>query len=391
MKPGVSKLLDEASYRLIMSLFEIDPHNEKILVRKTGLAVNELRRKFRELKRRGYLRVYAVVSHRRLGLRRFHVFLEASYVRFDLMSKILTKPIYWRTMARCYGDFNGYYCLYLCPNDQVSLLESLLKKLVEYGIIRRYKLIEMLDSWFCKPSLEYYDFSRGKWKLSLRDWIAAIDAEESQMPFMLRETPPREEFDIVDLYMLEELEADGAKPIFELARSMGISASKAYYHYSNHLIGRKLILQYKPIVYTFNVNVSYYIIVFMKAKSRAILAKILNSLRGRPFVKALSRSPSGNWCAVLMYIPRHALISLYRVLSKLVYEGYVSEYAMGILDNRARLTQSLEYPKLYLEDIGAWKPVVWYDEELMEKVAEQVSRVRSLEQSFSSASIYYQP
>jgi hypothetical protein len=84
---------------------------------------------------------------------------------------------------------------------------------------------------------EMYDFHEGRWDF---DWSKRI-TDPAPKDFV---TADREEFDLTDLAIIEQLQIDGNTQLSDMAKSLKINPKTLGWHYRAHVLGRSLLKGY---------------------------------------------------------------------------------------------------------------------------------------------------
>ncbi len=375
---GRSSLLDSLSFEIIMSIYDFDPHNERQIAEHLGVDPYFLRRRINALKARGYLRVTAIPNLHRLGLIPHLLLIKAPALTLASLASLFMSSPYWRYITRSYSGSLIYLVKMGIPKDKVHAFEEFLGRLVSEGVFERVAVIRTSNPFYVKPSLVYYDSIRGMWRLDFDAWIADIlEAEGNSLDTdIIWASSPTADFDMLDLELLERLEADGLRPLYRIAQQIGCSASMVYYHYLKHVVGRGLLLKYVPLVYPFRFNLSYTLLSLLKVKSLRSLKMIFEGSLGKPFIVNMLTSLNRRILILVCYLPRSMLLHFYNAVERLRDSGIVSSYKILLIDTiQGTYRQSIPYAKIYDEKDRKWAELNWWNE-TVERLVKAVKRKR---------------
>ena len=225
--------------QLVKLLSEVGPNVPEIS-RRLEQFKESVRYRYKEkIVKRG-IAIQAAVDHERLGLRRMMAVADMSepyrgYAQavFAAMHELCYVVGFAKTLVS--GEHVVNFSI---PAEHVSAVRGLLRGLEEMGMFSRLEVFEF--DWFrtapMKP--EHYDFDTGRWDF---DWQGT-----SSDDFQAAAAVPSEKcrFDYVDLLIVKELQMDANKSLKEMADKLKVNYKKLAWHYSSHVIARRLISGY---------------------------------------------------------------------------------------------------------------------------------------------------
>ena len=231
--------VNEKTAQIVKMVCELGPDIPEIS-RRLGQFKESVRYRYKEkILNRGFA-VQASADHEKVGLRRMIVLLDFAPDYAQFAESILTSMHelcflvgFVRTLPK--GFFIANFSV---PRDSVNDLTLFLKSMQERGMFSK---LEVLDfEWFRNAPMkaEYYDFDTGRWDF---DWSAGSGRDYEAAKY----APATEgKFDQVDLLLIKELQIDANKSLKEIADSLKINYKKLAWHYSAHVLERKLISGY---------------------------------------------------------------------------------------------------------------------------------------------------
>ncbi len=227
-------------------VIELGPRDLKRVAQLKGLDYATAVRTFHRALKEFGLKVWAGANNEMLGLVMafFVCSPEVDYrdVAFDAFSALPNLACLGVDMT----DLTTIYGLMYVPADSaghtyMTLFEELKKRrvLAEYWT---YTVSKQLR-YSLRP--ECVDWTTGKPSF---DWDALRDREPEDTVFGLSETP---QADYIDLLIIKELESDATLTFAQISERLslknGVSISDrlVLYHFTNHLMGRRLLSRYK--------------------------------------------------------------------------------------------------------------------------------------------------
>ncbi|MDG6948112.1 MAG: hypothetical protein JRN40_02215 [Nitrososphaerota archaeon] len=208
--------------------------------RKLGQFKESVRYRYKEkIVNRG-IAVQAAVDHERLGLRRMMVIADVSepyrgyaHAIFTAMHELCYVVGFAKTLV------GGEYVInFSVPEEYVREVRDLFRGLEQKGMFTLLEIYEF--DWFriVPMKAEHYDFDTGRWDF---DWQG-----KGPEDFQAAAGVPSERcrFDGVDLLMVKELQMDANKSLKEISDKLNVNYKKLAWHYSSHVIARKLISGY---------------------------------------------------------------------------------------------------------------------------------------------------
>jgi len=232
---------DSRIVEIVEAIKSVGPRNCSLISRMTGIPIETVRYKIKKQLLRKGIAFHAVVDYERLGLQRHWVTMDFTE-RFravapqvlDALSKFgLT--FYIRALPH-----SSYEAMVATPPNGFSKYKEILDYMASTGILSLYRA-EPLD-WVHNVSLrpEYYDFDRGRWSF---DWSSLVPLTIRPNPLQ-RASDSRTRVDMLDLFILKELQVSSLTHLTTIARKLGVGPKTLRYHFVRHVKKYNLLAGY---------------------------------------------------------------------------------------------------------------------------------------------------
>ena len=185
--------------------------------------------------------VQANVDHEKLGLRRVVVVLDFAdeYKKFSQsillsMNELCFLVSFARTMPG-----GCYITNFSVPREFLGQFKIFLQTLKEKGILSRLEAADFEWFRFAPMKSEFYDFDTGRWDF---DWSARSKSDFGSAQYA---PSTQTRFDYTDLVIIKELQLDANKSLKEISDKLNVNYKKLAWHYTTHVMGRRLISGYR--------------------------------------------------------------------------------------------------------------------------------------------------
>ncbi len=231
--------VNSRTVQLVKLLSDVGPDSPEIS-RRLGQFKESVRYRYKEkILNRGFA-VQAAVDHEKLGLKRLMIVAEASdsyrnYAQaiFTAMHELCYVVGFAKTLV------GGEHVVNLsAPAEQIRDLRGFFDTLKENGMFSNLEILEFDWSRTVPMKAEFYDFDTGRWDF---DWQKAGSDDYKAAEYA---PSSRTNFDYVDLLLVKELQMDANKSLKEIADKLDINYKKLAWHYTTHVLARKLIHGY---------------------------------------------------------------------------------------------------------------------------------------------------
>jgi DNA-binding Lrp family transcriptional regulator len=202
------------------------------------------------------------------------------------------------------------------------------------------------------PDFSWYDFKEKKWIFNWQQWTSDVLAADDDLPKPIREPSDYAiTVDKNDLLIIKELQKDETIEFNKLAEIVGISPQSVGSRYHNHILKRRLIVDYAVDVYPYPLEISDLYLFEIDFADECCLGKFANACEGKPFVVSYSKIIGKNAILVNIYIVKTEFPNFIKVLNRLFVEGLITDFFYVTLDQSAYRRQTISYE--YFEN-GRW-------------------------------------
>lgn len=346
------KTIDRINTKILETLQLYGPRNIKTIAESIGMPDTTVRFRIKKLMKQGLLLVTANLNFAKLGLARGFLITDSLLGRQYPLHKVIHGTDYWNYIARCYGKFDGFIAYFAFPAKYKKELQEYLKEAAKLKAFSNYSFFWITNTYFPYVSFEWYDFEEKRWKFRWDKWVDEILSSSEEMPEILREPDDYTALvDEPDLLILKELEKDAMQDFRKLAKVVGITPPSLHFRWHNHIVKRKLILQYttnfKP--YPFQTSDFYsFIIEFNDEKS---LARFCNASNRKPFVVSYGKVIGKDSLVLGVHIPKREFPNLVKSLNFLHTKGIIENFLYAMVDIMSHERQTVSYE--FFKD-GEW-------------------------------------
>ncbi len=372
LEPAAPK---NAEYLLVETIRQVGVSNYSLLSRLTGLNPETVRYKVnRQLSKLG-LSIQVNVDYVQLGFSMFVLLIKARSIEGKSW---LDHSSYLKFVGKLMGS-DRYLCICTLPNRFKKKYTDSLEELRKMGLIDTFEMSEV--SWVRYPPLrsEFFDFDEGKW---LIDWSRLGNTQKELGATSVFSSAVDSKVDYLDVKILKFLQEDPTINPAKIAKTLGANPRTIRYHYLEHIIKGKLILDNnvrwtKPKLEAQGEGESMQVVFAfrgMEKEETALARKICNSI---PFTwleaGTLERSyfsfldiPSKNFHEAVRYVETHI-------------DTFRSKFELMMLDPAK--TQSFNIPDEMFDEERGWRLFTYQESPRFAR--QETPRVNSL---FSSTS-----
>ncbi|MEM1558571.1 MAG: hypothetical protein QXK24_09040 [Ignisphaera sp.] len=221
----------------------LGPKNYAALSKFTGLPVETVRHRVKNLFVRRSVSIRIHVDRGKLGLARYWLMLkfaddfnEDSSVSFlEHLAKYGYLEYYGRLIPR-----GGYaICLSLPARFEFNY-RAMLDKLVDMNFIENYSMYRVNWIRYLSMREDCYDFKRGVWSFNWNE-LPNVKSEDISIE---EDTFLKPRIDEVDLWIVASLQANALASIQDIAETLKINYKKILYHFKEHVIKNGIIKKY---------------------------------------------------------------------------------------------------------------------------------------------------
>ena len=129
----------------------------------------------------------------------------------------------------------NYVIILAVPTSVRAEYSSFISYMIDADILKSFQMHELLRIRYPPMRTEYYDFKAKRWNI---DWRALSKATPSVAE------PKSEELklqkaDLIDLLIIKKMQANAIIPLTRISSKLKLNSKTAYYHYRNHILGKK--------------------------------------------------------------------------------------------------------------------------------------------------------
>ena len=337
----VERQLDRTNVKILSAMWKYGPRNLLEVSRRIEIPFTTVYHRVSKLETASGRLAYLVPRTSRMGMVRV-VFLAAANPGCEgLLTDALKVPNLWRSINTCEGPFTQL-SVHTVPVQFLKDFKIYAQRLLQLGVVKRYRLIRTGDHVTTFPNFRYYDQSSKQWAFQWKRWLTR-----------LREAKPGEELvdpeeypmlaDGKDLLIVKELEKNARTSFADLAPVLGISLQGVKYHYDKRLVPSGIIQYFAFDVYPHPVEVSAYHESMLEFTSKEAMNRFF-SLRGELFfVHGVAKVLGRNELIVRTYTPGSELRDMFTFFSEMAKADMLASYSSVRLDFAGREAQTISY------------------------------------------------
>ena len=233
---------EDATAKIVMAILQVGPSNYSLISRMTGVPAETVRYKIKEQLRRKGISLHALVDTSKLGLRRHIVQMRFSD-RFKPFAKILLQALHELAYLTYYSGqllTNEYYAIFNVPEEFMLEFLEMVDEMASLEILETYKVRPIYWTNHVALNPSYFDFKAGTFDVDLKTLKPIEYPPEPVYEFRNEKT----KIDIYDITIIAEMQKNALATIAEIAKTYGFHEKTMQYHYTQHVIGEKLISRY---------------------------------------------------------------------------------------------------------------------------------------------------
>ncbi len=282
------------------------------------------------------------VGYDRIGLERILAELEFSSEMLDHAPQLLDRLAKVAFLTYRSREIFGQrqLAIFGVPVALRKNFVSFLDRLVDEGILRRFRL-ERLE-WTRHHDLrsDYYDISRGSWSI----YWNRIGArkERPTAPPLTMEASAQVDVDLTDILLIKELERQSWRNIADISKKLGLNDRTARWHYTKHvspMIGSYFVRWLPPTAVGLT-KIMGSIFEFRRL-SKSQLANVRQLFTNFPFTWYEGGREGGFYIAMSAAPAEHVVESMNFLKARL--HGVTSEWKVYSLDLSSSNAYSIPY------------------------------------------------
>lgn len=346
----VIDFLDETNVKILSTIRKIGPRNLLEVARRARLPFSTTYSRYHSLKRitKGALAT-VIPNFSRFGLMRCEVLVEAMQGNEEDVNRALKIPNYWTLMFTSEGIFT-HFSVQAIPAEHMVDFTKYLDALKRIGIIRRYETFRTGEYFPIFPVFDGFDAERGRWEFAWKSWIRAIT--RGTIARVIRDPESYEiRADKTDLFIIKELQKDGAKKYAEIAKMLGVTLQAVKYRFDRNIVGKQLIHDFSIRVVPYPPSLADLREVKVDFKNKRAMDRFFSNAPKISFIWGVSKILGQSSLLVRTYTPRSESTNLFRFFSDLVKRGGVASYSSLRLNFEEMEDQTISY-ELYDNKMG---------------------------------------
>lgn len=342
--------LDETNVKILSNVKKIGPRNLLEVARKARLPFSTTYSRYHGLEGivKGPL-ASVIPNLSRLGLMRCEVLVEATQGNEEAVIRALKIPNYWTLIFTSEGLFT-HLSVQAIPANHAAEFRKYLDALKRIGLIRRYEILRTGEYYPIFPVFDGFDPETGEWEFAWKSWIRAMT--QGTVTRVIRDPESYEiRGDKTDLFIIKELQKDGAKKYAQIAKMLGVTLQAVKYRFDRNMVGKGLVHDYSIRILPYPPGLADLREIKIDFKNGRALDRFFSNAQRIPFVWGMSKVLGQNSLFVRTYTPRSESRNLFGFLSELVRHGSAVNYSSLRLNFEEMQDQTISY-ELYSDETG---------------------------------------
>jgi DNA-binding Lrp family transcriptional regulator len=346
------KLLDPTNASILEAVGELGARNITLIAKRTRLPVTTVRFRLERMKRVGQVLVVANPNLPKLGLAKAFMVADAYLGHQDRLFETIENTAYWTYIIRCYGKHDGFCCYFAFPALHMKALEEYMEEAESLQAFFNSRFFWSANTRVVPPNFSWYDFKERRWNFDWQQWTDDVLTGSYDLAEPVGEPA---DYDIAvdkkDLLILKELQKDETVGFNRLAEVVGISPQSVGSRYSEHILKRRLIVDYAVDVYPYPFEIADFYLFKIDFVDTHCLGKFANACEGKPFIVSYSKIIGKSAILANVYIVRTEFPNLIKCLNRLFVEGFITGFFYVTLDISSYRRQTISYEYF---DNGRW-------------------------------------
>ena len=338
------KMLDRTNAKILEGLGKHGPRNILALAKSIKLPPKTVSFRIKKLMKEGLLKIRANLDYTRLGLMKAVLIAESKPGQERKLHKVIGNLDYWTYMVRCYGKYDGYYAIFAFPAEYRKKLAEYLDKSLQLEAFSRYIFYPITNLAEVVPNFDWFDFQNKSWAFPWERWVDEVQNASERLPRNLVDPETYSvRVDETDIFVLKELEKNGAAKFTELAEVANITPQGVRYRFHNHIIGRNLLADYAVAIFPYPIPTSDMCSFIIDFEDEEKLAKFVNSLQNKPFIINYGKVIGQDSLIVHTYTPKTEFSGLMNSINHLAEKKLAKSFLYVSLDVASFRRQTISY------------------------------------------------
>ncbi len=338
------KMLDATNAKILEGLGKHGPRNILALAKSIGLPPTTVAFRVKKLMKEGLLETRTNLDYSRLGLMKAVLIAESKPGQKKKLRQVIENLDFWTYLVRCYGKYDGYYAIFAFPSEYKKELEEYLDIAAQLKYLSRYIIYWTTNFTEVAPNFDWFDFKSKSWNFQWKHWIEEIqNASEKLAKELMDPESYAIRADETDVFILKELEKDGAAKFTELAEVANMTPQGVRYRYNKHIVGRDLLTDYEVATLPYPLPTSEMCSFIIDFEKEEKLAKFVNSLQRKPFIFSYARAIGRNSIVVHTYTPKTEFSKFIDSMNRLTEKKLTKSFLYVTLDGASSQRQTISY------------------------------------------------
>jgi DNA-binding Lrp family transcriptional regulator len=338
------KMLDSTNAKILEGLGKHGPRNVSALAKSVGLPPTTVTFRIKKLMKEGLLKIGTNLDYSRLGLVKAVLIAESKPGQEKKLQQVVDDLDYWTYMIRCYGKYDGYYTIFAFPAEYKKEFEEYLNKAMQLKAFSRYIFYHTTNFTDVALNFDWFDFQSKSWNFQWKHWIDEVQNASEKLPRKLVEPQTYSiRVDETDILVLKELEKDGTAKFTKLAEVANITPQGVRYRYHKHIVGRGLITDYDLATLPYPLPASDMCSFLIDFENEAKLAKFVNSLQNKPFIRTYGKTIGQHSLVVHTYTPKTEFSRFIDAMNRLTEKKLTKSFIYVTLDVASFKRQTISY------------------------------------------------
>jgi DNA-binding Lrp family transcriptional regulator len=280
----------------------------------------------------------------KLGLAKAFMIADANLGHQTQLFETIRNTSYWTYVIRCYGRHDGFCSYFAFPATHTKELEKYMREAKRLQAFSSSQFFWCTNSRVVPRDFSWYDFEQKGWKFNWNEWTRTALEAPDKLPEQISEpTDYTLMADKKDLLIIKELQKDETIGFNKLAGIVGISPQSVGARYQDHILKRKLIVDYAVDVYPYPLEISDLYLFKIDFADRRCLGRFANACEGKPFVISYSKIIGKNAILANVYLTKTEFPNFVDALNHLFVEGLITDFFYVTLNQSAYRRQTISY------------------------------------------------
>ena len=238
----MARAVEDATAKIVRAILQVGPSNYSLISRLTGVPPETVRYKIKEQLGRKGISLHALVDTSKLGLRR-HIVQMRFTDKFKPYARTILQALHDLAYLTYYSGqllTNEYYTIFNVPEEYQKEFHEMIDEMATLEIIEKYKIRPVFWTNYVSLRPEYFDFRAGTFDVDLKN----LELIERPPEPVYESRSEKIKIDYYDVTIITALQKNALSTVAEIAREAKFHEKTAQYHYTQHVMGERLISRY---------------------------------------------------------------------------------------------------------------------------------------------------